>query len=149
MTDKIIDLSDMRSASGKRKLESVNLDEFLSPKSKTRKRRMGEVLNLDDMLTEFKPTNRAVEVVLFWTDWTCHCGRHYEAPTYGDTFTKYDRFRGDKVVASIYKPYLPANHCKLPRRVESHHIIIPHCPQCVHEDQVQIDRQGDLFSANN
>lgn len=103
------------------------------------------VINLDDLLPAPRKAREAVEVVLFWTEWTCECGRHYEQPTYGDTLTRYAIYRHGKLHAHQYRPYLPACHADLPRRVETRHIYTHHCPICIHEHQVELDRQLDLF----
>lgn len=124
--------------------KKIDLSDMLSPTSRPR----AKVVSLDDLRTRTAPSEEAQEVVVFWTDWTCQCGSHYEAPTYGDTFTRYQRFANGNPSGSVYKHYLPANHCELPRRVDIKHINLRHCPQCIHEDQVEADRQGELFHAS-
>ena len=103
------------------------------------------VISLDDLIPEPRKSRKALEVVLFWTDWTCECGRQYEMPTYGDTLTRYEMFRYGRFIGCQYEHYLPACHADLPRRVETRHIKIQHCPSCLHEAQVNEDRTGDLF----
>ncbi len=103
------------------------------------------VISFDDLLRAPRRCRVAREVVLFWTDWTCSCGRSYEMPTYGDTLTRYDQYYYEKVVASVYQKYLPVNHKDLPRRIEANHICISHCPSCLAETQLFQDQQGDLF----
>lgn len=124
----------------------LDLSDML-PKS-SRPPKGAEIIQFDDLLRVPRVSRVPKEVVLFWTDWTCACGRRYECPTYGDTMTRYDQYRYGKVVASVYQKYLPANHAELPRRIEAHHIIIQHCPTCLAESQLEIDRQGDLFDAS-
>lgn len=95
-----------------------------------------KVVSLDDLLRKPRKSREAIEVVLFWTDWTCACGRHYEMPTYGDTLTRYDQYQFGKKIGTVYDHFLPVCHASLPRRVEERHIAIPHCPQCLHETQL-------------
>ena len=122
----------------------LDLSDLLKPGAKPPKG--AQILSFDDLLRAPRKSKIAREVVLFWTDWTCNCGRRYEMPTYGDTLTRYDQFKyGDKV-ASVYQKYLPANHADLPRRVEANHICISHCPSCLAETQLYQDHQGDLFN---
>ncbi len=124
--------------------DKVDLSDLLSPDSKPPKGAV--VISFDDLLKAPRKSKIAREVVLFWTDWTCSCcGRRYEAPTYGDTLTRYDQYKyGDKV-ASVYQPYLAVGHANLPRRIEANHIIITHCPICLSETQLARAFQGDLF----
>ena len=103
------------------------------------------VISLDDLMPAPRKSREAFEVVLFWTDWTCQCGRHYEMPTYGDTLTHYRLFKYGKEIGSQYQQYLPACHADLPRRVETKHIAIQHCPACLAETQIAEDRQQELF----
>jgi len=103
------------------------------------------VISLDDLIPAPRKSRVAFEVVLFWTDWTCQCGKHYEMPTYGDTLTRYRLFKFGKEYATQYEHYLPACHAHLPRRVEQHHIAIQHCPTCLAEAQIHEDRQQGLF----
>ncbi len=103
------------------------------------------VISLDDLIPEPRKAREPVEVVLFWTLYTCECGRNYEYPTYGTTLTKYAHYRYGKLKAYVYEPYLPACHADLPRSVEPRHIYIPHCPTCLHEHHLELDRQLDLF----
>ena len=122
----------------------IDLTDLLSgPKKKLPK----NVISFDDLIPEPRKCRNAVEVVLFWTDWTCACGRKYEMPTYGDTLTKYEQLRYGKFQAYIYEKYLPANHAHLPRIVESTHIAIQHCPSCYSEDSLTEDFQLELFNA--
>ena len=123
--------------------KDIDLSDLLKPGAKPPKK--ATVISFDDLLKVPRVSKVAKEVVLFWTDWTCACGRHYERPTYGDTLTRYDQYRYGRVIASVYQQYLPANHAKLPRRLEAHHIIIQHCPSCLAETQLAHDFQGDLF----
>ena len=109
----------------------LDLSDLLTPRSKPPKG--AEILIFDDLLRAPRKSRVAREVVLFWTDWNCACGRRYEQPTYGDTLTRYDQYKyGDKV-ASVYEHYLPACHAELPRRLEANHINIQHCPSCLAE----------------
>jgi len=103
------------------------------------------IISFDDLLRAPRKSKVAREVVLFWTDWTCLCGRRYETPTYGDTLTRYDQYKYGDRVASVYEHYLPACHADLPRRLEAKHIHIKHCPSCLAESQLFQDHQGDLF----
>ena len=103
------------------------------------------VISLDDLIPEPRKAKEPVEVVLFWTEHTCKCGRHYEQPTYGDTLTKYAIYNYGKLVAYQYEHYLPACHADLPRRVETRHIYLYHCPICIHESNLTNDLQLDLF----
>lgn len=124
--------------------ETVDLSDLLGPGAKPPKG--AQIISFDDLLRAPRQSKVPKEVVLFWTDWTCACGRHYEMPTYGDTLTRYDQYKyGDKV-ASVYSKYLPANHAHLPRRVEANHICIAHCPSCLAETQLEQDLQGDFFN---
>lgn len=123
--------------------KAIDLSDMLSPGSKPPSK--CAVISFDDLLKVPRVSRIAREVVLFWTDWTCECGRKYEMPTYGDTLTRYDQFRYGKVVASVYQKYLPANHAELPRRVESRHIHISNCPTCFAEDILHQAYQKDLF----
>lgn len=128
--------------------KTISLDDLLEVGELAKLKGMPKnVISLSDLLSKPIKIKEAMEVVLFWTDWNCTCGRHYDEPTYGLTLTRFDRYRGGKVIASIYEPYLPVNHCNLPRRVETKHVTITHCPQCIHEDKLEADRQGDLFHA--
>ncbi len=120
----------------------VDLSDLLKPGAKPIK---AEVIDFDDLLKAPRKSRIAKEVVLFWTDWTCQCGRRYERPTYGDTLTRYDLLKYGEKVASVYERYLPACHAELPRRIEPHHINIQHCPSCLAESQLHQDLQGDLF----
>lgn len=124
--------------------DKIDLSDLLKEGSKPPK--SAEILIFDDLLRAPRKSRVAREVVLFWTDWTCSCGRRYEMPTYGDTLTRYDQYKYGEVVASVYQKYLPCNHAKLPRRVEAKHIIIQNCPSCLAESQLLSDLQGDLFS---
>jgi len=126
------------------KKDDIDLSDMLPSGSKPPKSAV--VISFDDMLRAPRKSRVPKEVVLFWTDWTCNCGRRFEMPTYGDTLTRYDQYRYGKVVASVYQKYLPANHAELPRRIESHHICISHCPSCLAETQLYQDLQGDLFN---
>ncbi|MCZ6775235.1 MAG: hypothetical protein O7D34_02120 [Ignavibacteria bacterium] len=124
--------------------DKVDLGDLLGPGAKPPKG--AQIISFDDLLRAPRRSRVPKEVVLFWTDWTCNCGRRYEQPTYGDTLTRYDQYKyGDKV-ASVYQKYLPANHADLPRRVEANHICISHCPSCLAETQLEQDLQGDLFN---
>ena len=118
----------------------VSLDDLMgdAPKKAT-------VISLDDLIPEPRKAKEAVEVVLFWTEHTCECGRHYEQPTYGDTLTRYAVYKYGKLIAHQYEHYLPACHADLPRRVETRHIYLHHCPLCIHEQNLEADRQLDLF----
>lgn len=125
--------------------DKLDLSDLLIPGRKPPK--LAKVIDFDDLLHVPRISRLPKEVVLFWTDWTCQCGKHYEMPTYGDSLTRYDQYRYGKLIASVYQKYLPVNHKDLPRRIEANHIHITHCPQCLSEDQVELDRQGDLFDA--
>ncbi|KKL50942.1 hypothetical protein LCGC14_2300460 [marine sediment metagenome] len=125
-------------------MTKVDLSDLLSSDGKPVKG--AKIIILDDLLRVPRRSRVAQEVVLFWTDWNCNCGRRYEMPTYGDTLTRYDQYYYDKVVGSIYQKYLPANHADLPRRLEANHICISHCPSCLAETQLIQDHQGDLFN---
>ena len=124
--------------------KKIDLSDLIKPGAKPP--RKAQIISFDDLLRVPRVSRVAKEVVLFWTDWTCSCGRHYEMPTYGDTLTRYDQYRYGKVIASVYQSYLPANHADLPRRIEAHHILIQHCPDCLAETQLAQDLQGDLFN---
>ena len=121
----------------------LDLSDLLPPDSKPPKGAI--IISFDDLLRAPRKSKVPKEVVLFWTDWTCACGRQYEMPTYGDTLTRYDQYKYGKVIASVYQKYLPANHADLPRRIEACHICISHCPSCLAETQLAQDLQGDLF----
>ena len=103
------------------------------------------VISLDDLVPLPRKAKEAAEVVLFWTEHTCSCGRHFEQPKFHNTMTRYDVLRYGKFSYSQYEPYLPACHANLPRRVEFTHIYIPHCPLCIHEQNLADDYQLDLF----
>ena len=123
--------------------DNLDLSDLLKEGSKPPKG--ATIISFDDLLRVPRKSKVAREVVLFWTDWTCDCGRRYEMPTYGDTLTRYDQFKyGDKV-ASVYSKYLPACHAKLPRRLEANHLTITNCPQCLSEDTLMQQLQGDFF----
>ena len=107
------------------------------------------VISLDDLVPVARKAKEPIEVVLFWTEHTCACGRHYEQPTYGDTLTRYDVMKYGKFSYSQYEHYLPACHADLPRRVETRHIYIPHCPICIHEQTLATHYQLDLFQEEN
>ena len=109
------------------KAKGLSLDEFLEHDNEP-KRKLTYIS---------REVRKPVEVVLFWTDWTCACGRHYEMPTYGDTLTLYEIYRGNRLYAKQYEHYLPACHADLPRRIEARHISIPHCLKCLHEEVLQ------------
>lgn len=121
-------------------MTDLTLDDLLAVKPKK-----SNVLSLDDLIKAPRKSRKACEVVLFWTDWTCECGRHYEMPTYGDTLTRYKLYKFGKYIGCQYEHYLPAGHAHLPRRIEARHIKLQHCPQCLAEEQLTADRQRDLF----
>lgn len=113
-------------------------DLFTAPPKKAK----SNVISLDDLVIEPRVAREAIKVVLFWTDWTCSCGRHYEMPTYGDTLTQYQIYRYGKPHYVQYEPYLPANHADLPREVETRHIVIGSCPACLMEDKIEEHRHA-------
>lgn len=92
-----------------------------------------EVVSIEDMLT--KKREKAIEVVLFWTTYTCEgCGRLYEYPTYGGVFTRYDILkRNNEVHHTEYRPFLPFSHGDLPRRTERHDHTTTSCAHCFHD----------------
>lgn len=89
------------------------------------------VISLDDLMPAPRKTRIPRKVVLFWTDWQCACGKHYEMPTYGDVLTQVEILRFGKHHHFQYEKYFPACHAHLPREVETRHIKLQHCPQCV------------------
>ena len=103
------------------------------------------VVSLDDLIPAPRKAKEPLEVVLFWTQHTCSCGRSYEQPTYGDTLTRYACYKFGKLTHYQYEHYLPACHADLPRRVETRHIYLHHCPICIHEQNLESDLQLDLF----
>lgn len=107
------------------------------------------IISLDDLMPEPRKAREPYEVVLFWTEWLCKCGRRYEQPTYGTTLTHYKIYRYGKIIATQYEPYLPACHADLPRRTEYQHITIHHCPVCLSESQLKDQRQLELPYASN
>jgi hypothetical protein len=107
------------------------------------------IVDLSEFLPAPRKAREAYEVVLFWTEWVCHCGRRYERPTYGDTLTRYKIYKYGKVVATQYEPYLPACHANLPRRTECHTLTIQHCPVCLHESELADQLQMELPYASN
>ena len=91
------------------------------------------VVSLDDLIPAPRKAREAIKVVLFWTDWTCDCGRHYEMPTYGDVLTQYQIYKFGKPHYVQYEKYFPACHAHLPRETEVRHIRLQKCPDCLQE----------------
>ena len=105
----------------------ISLDDFLpTPPAKAK------IIRLDDLLPVANSRD-AVEVVCFWTIHNCSCGRVYEAPTYGRTLTKYERYHYGKFTHWEYDTYYPVMHDKLPRKVDTTIIKLDHCAYCLHE----------------
>jgi len=109
------------------KKNSLDLSDLLGEPEGT------NVVDLDDLIPAPRKTRIPTKVVLFWTDWTCDCGRHYEMPTYGDVLTQIEILKFGKHSHFQYEHYLPACHCHLPREVETKHIRLRHCPSCLQE----------------
>ena len=110
----------------KDRLMKVDLSDLLGePKG-------SNVVSLDDLI-EPRKVREPLEVVCFWTEWNCACGRHYEMPTYGDVLTRVQIYKHGKPHHVQYERYFPACHALLPRRVETKTISIQKCPSCLQE----------------